>query len=87
MHAEDAVRSRHRPVDEWRFFKVGDAIETGGGPIAGLKHVAGDLRLYRVHIIHQVRRTDDAADKNDCGEGDDDQIKIGMLNFSCVLEL
>jgi hypothetical protein len=27
-----------------------------GHPVTGLQHVAGDLRLHRVHIIHERGR-------------------------------
>jgi hypothetical protein len=36
-------------------------------PVAGVEHVARDLALDGVDVVHQRRRTDDAAQKYGCG--------------------
>ena len=72
MDAEDAVRRRHHPVDQRRLFQVGDAIETSRDPVSRGQHVAGDLRLHGVHIVHQARRTDDAYEEDEASCGDND---------------
>ena len=61
MDAEDLERHGHHPVFEWRFFEVGDAVQPGGHPVARLQHVAGDLALDGIHVVHERRRADDAA--------------------------
>ena len=62
-----AERAGHDPVDQRRFFEICDAVQAGGDPIAALEHVACDLRLNCVDIVHQVRRTDDQGQKDAAG--------------------
>ena len=72
MHAEDAVRTRHHPVYERRFFQIGNAIETCGDVVSRGKHVACNLRLDGVNVVQEMRWADDAyeEDKASCGEDD-----------------
>jgi len=76
VHAKDLVRRRHDPVDERRFFEVGDAVQAGSHPVPALEHVAGDLRLHSVDIIHQVRRAEDQRKKGAASDDQDDRIYI-----------
>ena len=68
MHAENFVGERDGPIDERRLFEIGDAVEARGYPIAGDEHVARDLRLHGVNVVHERRRRNDAADINRSGE-------------------
>ncbi len=72
MHAEDAKRHRHHPVDQRRLFEVSDSVETGSHPVSGGEHVARNGRLHGVDIIHQAGRTDDADEEDEasCGYND-----------------
>ncbi len=72
VHAKNFIGDRHHPVDQRRFFQVGNAIQAGGDPVAGDKHVAGDLRLHGVHIVHEARRAGDTnkEDEASCGYND-----------------
>jgi hypothetical protein len=72
MHAEDAVRRGHGPVNQRSFFQVGNAIKAGGDPVTGVEHVAGNLRLDGIHIVHQAWRADDVEKKNQTGCGYND---------------
>ncbi len=74
MDAEDAKRRGHNPVDERRFFEICDTVQAGGDPVSALKHVAGDLRLNGVHVVHQVRRTDDQGQKDAAGDEENKKI-------------
>src|ERR1700704_3040593 len=74
VDAEDAEGGGHDPVDERRFLEIGDAVEPGGNPVAALQHVAGDLRLDGVDIVHEVRRADDQWQEH--AAGDEEHKKI-----------
>ncbi len=58
MHAEEGEGNGDGPVFEGRFLEVFDAIEARRHPVAGSEHVAGDLGLHSVHVVHQRRRAD-----------------------------
>ena len=45
-----------------------------GHPIAGLKHVASDLRLHRIHVVHERGRRYDATHENRRREKDDNDF-------------
>ena len=74
MNAKDFIGKRHRPVNERRFLEIGHTVQTRGHPIAGLQHVAGDLRLHRIHVVHERGRRYDAADENHGREKDDNDF-------------
>ena len=76
MDAEHLERGRDHPVLERRFFEVGDSVQAGRHPVAGIEHVAGDLRLDRVHVVHERGRADDAAQKNDRRDQKNDQAEV-----------
>jgi hypothetical protein len=61
VHAENFVRESDGPIDERRLFEIRNAVEAGGYPIAGDEHVASDLRLHGVNVVHKRRRRNDAA--------------------------
>jgi len=44
--------------------RFGDAVEARGDPVAAGEHVAADLGLHGVHVIHQMGRADDQGKKN-----------------------
>jgi len=67
MNAEDFVRYRHHPVDERRLFQISDAVKSCGDPVFRGQHVAGDLRLDRVDIVHEPWRAGDVEEKNERG--------------------
>ena len=77
MHAEEAEGRRHDPVNQWGFFQVGNTVETGGHPVAGLEHIACNLRLHCIHVVHQMWRADDATYKNGGGKGNYGEVRIG----------
>ena len=68
VNAEEPVGAGDHPVEERGLFKVGDSIEARGHPVAGGEHIAGDLRLHRVDVVHQRRRREDAAEVDRRGE-------------------
>jgi hypothetical protein len=74
MDAEDAERDGHDPVDERRLLEIGDAVEAGGDPVSALEHIAGDLRLDGVDIVHKVRRADDQRKKDAAGYEKDEEV-------------
>jgi len=61
MDSEDLVGSGNHPVDERRLFEIGHPIQARRDPIPGTEHIPGDLRLYCIHVIHQRRRRENAA--------------------------
>src|ERR1700730_18578864 len=65
MDAEDLVRRCDHPVYERRLLQISDAVEPRGDPVLGGQHVAGDLRLDRVHIVHNVRWAGDVYEENE----------------------
>ena len=87
MEAEDLETRRHQPVFERRFFEVGDAIEVSRHPIARIHHVARDLGLHRIHIVHQGRRTDQAGEKSERREKENDQVVAAKLSAERFLRL
>ena len=64
VYAENAIANRHQPINERSFFEISDPVQACGDPIARGQHVARDLRLHGVDVIHQRRRGDHAADVN-----------------------
>ncbi len=61
MHPKNFVASGNHPVDERRLFEIGHSVQARSDPIAGTEHIPGDLRLYCIHVIHQRRRRENAA--------------------------
>ena len=82
MHAEDAKRNRDQPILEGRFFEVSHAIEARCDPVTGLEHVAGDLRLHGVHIVHERWRAENGTEKNErCHQQDDELTALADGDF------
>ena len=50
------------PIDQRSFFKICNAIEPRGDPVATDNHVASGLRLHGIHVVHQRWRRNDAAE-------------------------
>ena len=72
MHAEDPVGRGHHPIDQGRLLEVGNTVETRGDVVTGVEHVACDLRLDGVHVVHKPRGTYDAYEEDKASCGDDD---------------
>jgi len=68
VYAKYLVRKRHSPIHERRFFQVNNPVQASGDPIAGAKHVPGNLSLHGVDIVHQRRWRNDAAQIHSCSE-------------------
>jgi hypothetical protein len=68
MYAEDGVANCHRPVDERRLLQIRDAVQPRRHPVTRIQHVAGNLRLYGVDVVHQTRGTDNAAEVDGNGK-------------------
>ena len=79
MYAKETERRRDKPIVQRRLFKISDAVEARRNPIAGLKHVASDLRLHSIDVIHKMRGTECAAKENDSGDEDDHQVRLGTV--------
>ncbi len=79
--AEDFIGLGDHPVDERRFFKIRNAVQPGGHPIAGRQHVARDLRLHRVHIVHQRRRRNHAARVDRGGNEQNDKVEVKTFSI------
>ena len=62
MDAEYFISDRDHPVDERRFFEIGDSIQARRNPVTGTEHVSRDLRLHRIDVVHQRRRRQNAAE-------------------------
>ena len=75
------IRARDQPVDQRRFFEIRDSIQPRRHPIAGSQHVARDLRLHRVHVVHQRRRRDHAARVDRGGDQQNDQVEVKTLSI------
>ncbi len=52
VNAKQLEADGDHPVFERRFFEVLDSVQPGGDPIARLQHIAGDLRLNGVDVVH-----------------------------------
>jgi len=61
VRAEELETATDQPVNERRFFQVGDAVQPRRHPVARPQHVAGNLRLHGVHIVHQRGRRNHGA--------------------------
>jgi nicotinamidase-related amidase len=72
MHPEDAVTDCDHPVLQRGFFKIRDAVQASGHPVARIQHVARDLRLHGIHVVHEGRRADHAPEENENGNSEDD---------------
>jgi hypothetical protein len=74
VDAEDQKRNRHHPVLQRRLLQIRNAIQPRRYPVARLQHVARDLGLHRVDVVHQIGRTENARQKDERGESHDDDI-------------
>ena len=79
--AEDLERPRDQPINERRFFEIGDAVQPRRHPVAGGEHVARDLRLHRVHVVHQRRRRNHAARIDRGGNQQNDQVEVKAFSI------
>ena len=77
MDPEDGERTGNEPVVERRFFQIRHTVEARRDPIPGLKHVTGDLCLDGINVVHQMWRTERAAEKNHGCNENDDQVRLG----------
>ena len=66
--AEDPVRNGNQPINQRRFFEIDHAIEARRDPIPRRQHIACDLRLHGVDIVHERRRGKNTAQID--GRGD-----------------
>ncbi len=57
--------------EEWRLLEVREPVDMRSDPVAGSQHVARDLRLHGIHIVHQGRRRNNAAEIHSAGEEQD----------------
>ncbi len=85
--AEDPERSRDQPVNQRRFFQIRNAVQPRRDPVAGGQHVARDLRLHGVHIVHQRRRRNHAARIHGGGDEQDDQVEAKTLSIGLAASL
>ena len=46
------IAARHGPIKQRRFFEVNYAIQASRNPVARLQHIAGNLGLHGIHIVH-----------------------------------
>ncbi len=83
MVGEGLVGSGNQPIHERRFFQVGNAVEARRDPVARGKHVARDLRLHGVHVVHQRRRGNDAAEIHGAGEKQNNYMEVRTLSVAC----
>ena len=77
--AENLVGDGNQPVNQRRFFEINNAVDARRDPIARGQHIAGDLRLHGVHIVHQRRRGENATQINRRGHQGDSQVDVNML--------
>ena len=80
VYAKETERGCDHPVVQRGLFKISDAVETRRNPIAGLKHVAGDLRLHGIDIIHKMRGAECAAKEDGGGDKDNDQVRLETVS-------
>ena len=71
VHAKDRIRDRDHPVLQRGLFEILDAIQMRGYPIARHQHVACDLRLCGIHVIHESGRPEHAAEEDYRGHQND----------------
>ena len=76
LHTKYLVGSSNVPEHEGRFFKKGEAIHASRHPVAGGKHVSGDLRNDGVRIVHQGRRRDNTADIYDARKKQNGYVEV-----------
>src|SRR4029077_7386182 len=67
MNAEDFIRHRHHPVNERRLLQISDPVKARGDPVFRGQHVAGDLRLNRIHIVHEPTWAGTVEEENEGG--------------------
>ena len=82
MDPEDFETDGHHPIDEGRFFEIGDSVETGRDPVTAFEHVAGNLCLHCVDIIHQRRRTENRRNVDQRSEENNDQLIVAVCRAS-----
>lgn len=75
VEAEDVVVDCREPVVHGRLFKVADAVDVGGDPVAGDGHVGGGLGVSGVDIVH-LRRPEESGEVD--GEEDDGEDGPGF---------
>ena len=71
VNSENLVRAGDQPIDKRRLFQVDDAVEASGNLVARRDHVACNLRLHCIHVIHQRWRRYDATQVNSTGKQQD----------------
>ena len=78
--AKHFERPGNHPVNQRRLFQIRDTIEACRHIVAGTQHVAGDLRLHGIHIVHERRRRDHAAGIHRGGDQQDNRIdtRVGV---------
>ena len=77
MKAENLIRAGDQPVDEGGFFQVDEAVNASSNPIARHKHVARNLRLRGVDVVHLRRGGNNATEVDGCCKGEN--AKIGEV--------
>src|SRR6185312_13889105 len=64
VHTKNKIRDCDKPIWRRGLLHVRHAVKLGDYPITRLKHVAGQLRVGRVHIIHEAWGRYHASKKN-----------------------
>ena len=58
---ENRIAYRHGPVNQGSLFQIHDAIQPRRHPVARSQHVASNLGLHGVNVIHEGWRRNDAS--------------------------
>src|SRR5579859_5860025 len=89
MHAEQPERTGHNPVNQRRLFNKRNAIQAGRNVVARCEHIARNLRLDGVHVVHESWRTDYTYKKDEgcCSEHNPAASKTGRASEAFQLLL
>ena len=62
-----------RPVEEWGFFEVADAVGVEGDPVVAEEHLAGDFGVDGVGVVEERRGEEGEAGVEDEPESEEDE--------------
>ena len=82
-YAESFIGLRDQPIDEGGLFEIRHTVQPRGYPVARCEHIACNLRLHCIYVIHQRRRGDDAARINRGRDDQDNKIEVKTYSIGC----
>jgi hypothetical protein len=68
---EELDAGRHRPIEQWGFFEVADAVGVEGDVVVAEQHLAGDLGVHGVGVVEERGMEEGEAGVEGDPEGDE----------------